>query len=282
MLLEDRHLARLFRYEQQAREERRRRVAGGAGEDQVDRLLDRRAARHVDEDAVAMQRGVQADEGVLLELGVLAEVGVDELRVALPSVRQRADDGAFRQALEVRQLGRQAAVDDDQLGAVGVDVALDVGRGDRAGARVEGELGLGDGRHVGEAPLLVAGGGEAELGEAADRGVAQRRQARRAGRRELVADGGEGGRVALHRAGARDVLAGRAAAFFGSRGDGHRVLLGLKRSRQPGQQPVRSAPRGARSPFLRARAASSLPPVCTILPSTMTWTTSGTMYSRSR
>ena len=68
---------------------------------QIERALENHAARHLDEDAVTQESGVERDEGVIVEAGEATEMLVHLFRVGFERLGQAADDDALRQPLEV-------------------------------------------------------------------------------------------------------------------------------------------------------------------------------------
>ena len=111
--------------DERARVDRRRKRLAGHIVCDFDRLLDHRAARHAQHRHVVQESGVQRHERVLIEAGVARQVSSDLLRIHL----------------------------------------FDAGRPYLNLCRARPEAGPRDRRHVGEAPLFVVRGGEAQLRE---------------------------------------------------------------------------------------------------------------------
>ena len=133
----------------------------------------------------------------LFEDGVLLHVGRG---VALGDrLAQRAEADARREPVEVRQLGRHHAVDDDEVRGAGVEPGRRVVARHRP-RRGAHEGGAGERSDVGESPRLLPHAGEAQLGEAGEGALAQRLQRRRLALARLGARG-EVLRVRLQRAG---------------------------------------------------------------------------------
>ena len=146
-------------------------------EEEVYGVLDHHAAVHLDDRTVPEEGGVEGGERVPLEPREAPEVrrdGVEPPRLA-GHRREAAHADPGRQARRVRQLRREAAVDEHQLRPAGPRQAQRV-EGLAAGAVRRGrrlERRLDDGGDVREPPLLEPGGGEPEPVEAAERVVSQ-------------------------------------------------------------------------------------------------------------
>ncbi len=233
---------------------------------QVDRPLQNRAPREVQERAVVEERRVERGEGALVGVGVPGQMRLHEVALGSHRFRQRADPHPLRQATGCRQGFGEAAVHPDrQVTVRGPDrktrhvLGRRLPRFPRLPARGrEPERRGRDRRDVGEAPILVHRGREAELREARDRLLADRLEPR-AVPSELAREPLEALEVDLHGLGhsRRHIpsrLYGRAAAA---------------------EAPA--APSTPAYPFSSSSRASSLPPDFTIRPSMSTCTTSGTM-----
>jgi hypothetical protein len=164
---------------------RHRRVARRHIED-LQRLLPDDTVRHVDVRAVVSERGVERRKRLGFRIGELPEVAADDIRLLGRGGGERSEAEARGESGSARQLGRIPAVHDHHAeGRIGIEKRLERVLVQARWPR-EAELGRGDRRDVGEAPLLVANRRESQLDEPGGGVVAQILQPARAPARTLL------------------------------------------------------------------------------------------------
>ena len=135
--------------------------------------------RDVDKRAILEEGGIQRGEGIVRAGRAAGEMLFDQRGMGCHCRRQAADDDAVRLGRHGRQVRRIVAVDEDQAGG-GQEPECEAGDGfpGQVGAlRLEPRLErqLGDGGHVGEAPVLVLEGWKPEFGKTVDASPPPRR-----------------------------------------------------------------------------------------------------------
>src|SRR6266550_361283 len=155
-------------------------------EHQMDRLVDHRVVGELDQRAVGHERGVESGKRVLVELRDLSEVALYDWISRLDCACQTADAKACAHFLERRETLVENTTDKNESVPVGLSKteSLEIGGLDaerirsvalpprrltplpavlrvRFGHR-QPERSLGDGRHAGEVPVFILGGGVAE------------------------------------------------------------------------------------------------------------------------
>ncbi len=242
VLLHQRHLAALLADEQIAGKDGDRGAPRGLADDhQIDRPLDDDALGNPDQDAVAKQRRIERDEGVLREARMPSQERLDLLREPFQSLPKAADHDALGQASQIRELRQQPAVEHRQLDGVLEATGRKVSQIDAVAGSLQRERQASDRRHVGEAPILVAHRRKAQLGEALDRLATQPSHAVRLVGDQLLLQSLELDHVAM-------VVGG----CHRGRHDGSLLPL----TRAPAWR-RRGAPPATRSPCLRARAPAA-------------------------
>ena len=152
--LDDRRLGLLPGVDQGARKARAGNLLRGRIEEQVQRVLDDRAALHLDEGELLEEGGREGGEGPGVDAGDAAEELVRGARITVA--------GATAHGQPCRQFGRREAgvetpVDEDELDRTGEPEGVDGGSELRpVDRRRPAERRLRDRRDVGEAPLLLA------------------------------------------------------------------------------------------------------------------------------
>ena len=139
------------------------------------------ASAHVNERTVLYKCGVQCAKRIAFDIQVAAQVRLESLRVLTKLRGKACGENVLRQRRDRGNVRRKVSVYEDQEASrirntVGVDLRaksekllpLRTCRGLK--------FGFGHRRNVGEAPVLVLQGGETELCEAGDAGVAQGRE----------------------------------------------------------------------------------------------------------
>ena len=150
---------------------------GGSGrdEEQVERLGEHRVVGQVHECPVLDEGGVERGKGRRFVGDVATQVGLHQFGGLLEGRCQTGDLDAGGQRAERRQLRDVVAVDENQLSALQLREGKAFQVPGFQGARVVSgrglEVDLEQRRQVGEAPLLVPGGGKPQCAKALDSGA---------------------------------------------------------------------------------------------------------------
>src|SRR5580704_11839344 len=130
--------------------------------EKMDGMLEHDAAVNAEVRAIFPERGVERGENVAAHVGVTAEMLLDALgsaafAAAVDGFGQRTDEQAVGQVAEIGKLGREVAVDENQLASgAGYAIGLEL-RGGNLEFAVDGaaERGLREGRQIGETPVFI-------------------------------------------------------------------------------------------------------------------------------
>ena len=170
--LDDRRLASGARDEEIAGLRGGRLSRRGGDEQEMDRLLHHRAGGQMDEGAVLDEGGVERGERVPLVARMAAQLTPHQLRPIGERGRQAADVGAARGFSQRGELRPVAAVDEDELDrAVSQRPAANLGQRPPRGWL---ESKLGERSQARVLPVFVLRGGQTELVEPGEGGLAQR------------------------------------------------------------------------------------------------------------
>ena len=223
----------------------------GRHKQQVNRLLNDRIGRNLEERPVAQKRRVERRERLILIRRQPGQVPLDKCRIAVNRLAEAPGFDAGRQGTTRRELRREAPIDHDELGKrevfEGEAVELIAGQG-RETVVGEREGRCRDRRDVGEPPRFELRRRKPELAEAVDRRLAQ------------LADRGRHTPVWL----ARHAIELGEVAIAAFRSLGHR---------RPPHAPTWAPSASSHPyPFSSSSSASSLPPDLTMRPAESTWT----------
>src|SRR3989454_7580801 len=92
-----------------------REFPGCRDEQEMNRLSDDGALRHLDVGAVLEERGIQGDERIVLELRVPGEMLLEGFRLRSENLGERRDADAFRERPQVGETRRIPTVHEDEL-----------------------------------------------------------------------------------------------------------------------------------------------------------------------